>query len=365
MLRSEDSRREKNPGRERKNSQKQSVNVLHSNSSIKSIFIFGDSSVDSGNNNNLITFYKSNQHPYGVDFPQQTPTGRFSNGRITTDFIASYTGIKGYVPSYLNSNLSLGDLITGVSFASGGAGYDPSTAAKNEVIDLAKQLQYFDEYKTKVEQIIGHERMERIIKHAAFVVSCGTNDIVFRYGTRNTSFQLPDHDDEISAYLHFLLRQSKLFLQDLIDRGAKKISVVSLPPVGCLPVIITLKSSIFKPRICAEVVSTLAKTFNQMLQQQIKIMQASQLTNTTLLYWDIYTPLEDQFNHPTKYGFEVVDRGCCGTGFIEGALSCNLWSNICNDRSKYLFWDAMHPTERSYYFLFQTLRPLIDYINNI
>ena len=71
------------------NSQKQSVNVLHSNSSIKSIFIFGDSSVDSGNNNNLITFYKSNQHPYGVDFPQQTPTGRFSNGRITTDFIGN------------------------------------------------------------------------------------------------------------------------------------------------------------------------------------------------------------------------------------------------------------------------------------
>ena len=82
--------------------------------------------------------------------------------------------------------------------------------------------------------------------------------------------------------------------------------MVSLPPVGCLPVIITLKSSIFKPRICAEVVSTLAKTFNQMLQQQIKIMQASQLTNTTLLYWDIYTPLEDQFNHPTKYGNQAL-----------------------------------------------------------
>jgi hypothetical protein len=41
---------------------------------------------------------------------------------------ASKLGIKEYVPAYLGTNLTAYDLLTGVSFASGGAGYDPLTA---------------------------------------------------------------------------------------------------------------------------------------------------------------------------------------------------------------------------------------------
>lgn len=39
-------------------------------------FIFGDSMVDSGNNNNLETHAKANYTPYGIDF-SNGPTGRF------------------------------------------------------------------------------------------------------------------------------------------------------------------------------------------------------------------------------------------------------------------------------------------------
>jgi len=37
-------------------------------------------------------------------------------------------GIKEFLPAYLDSNLEPGELVTGVCFASGGAGYDPLTA---------------------------------------------------------------------------------------------------------------------------------------------------------------------------------------------------------------------------------------------
>lgn len=37
-------------------------------------------------------------------------------------------GIKEYLPAYLGTELSAQDLLTGVSFASGGCGYDPQTA---------------------------------------------------------------------------------------------------------------------------------------------------------------------------------------------------------------------------------------------
>lgn len=37
-------------------------------------------------------------------------------------------GIKELLPAYFDPNLEPSDLLTGVSFASGGAGYDPSTS---------------------------------------------------------------------------------------------------------------------------------------------------------------------------------------------------------------------------------------------
>lgn len=48
--------------------------------------IFGDSVADTGNNNGLYTIIKANFPPYGRDFVTHTPTGRFCNGKIATDF---------------------------------------------------------------------------------------------------------------------------------------------------------------------------------------------------------------------------------------------------------------------------------------
>jgi hypothetical protein len=48
-------------------------------------------------------------------------------------------------------------------------------------------------------------------------------------------------------------------------------------------------------------------------------------------------------------GFEVANLGCCGTGRIELAVTCNKFDPfICGDVSKYVFWDADHLTEREY-----------------
>lgn len=52
-------------------------------------FIFGDSLVDNGNNNQLSSLARANYLPYGIDFPNG-PTGRFSNGKTTVDVISQY-----------------------------------------------------------------------------------------------------------------------------------------------------------------------------------------------------------------------------------------------------------------------------------
>lgn len=47
-------------------------------------FIFGDSLVDNGNNNGILTLARANYRPYGIDFPLGS-TGRFTNGRTYVD----------------------------------------------------------------------------------------------------------------------------------------------------------------------------------------------------------------------------------------------------------------------------------------
>jgi hypothetical protein len=49
-------------------------------------FIFGDSLVDNGNNNFIVSMARANYPPYGIDFAGG-PTGRFSNGLTTVDAI--------------------------------------------------------------------------------------------------------------------------------------------------------------------------------------------------------------------------------------------------------------------------------------
>ena len=53
------------------------------------LFIFGDSLVDNGNNNGILTLARANYMPYGLDFPQGA-TGRFTNGRTFVDILGNY-----------------------------------------------------------------------------------------------------------------------------------------------------------------------------------------------------------------------------------------------------------------------------------
>lgn len=69
-----------------------------------SIFVFGDSTLDVGNNNYLTgpDVPRANQPYYGIDFPGSVPTGRFSNGYNIADYLGKsmkdfvltrYTGV--------------------------------------------------------------------------------------------------------------------------------------------------------------------------------------------------------------------------------------------------------------------------------
>ncbi|EYU28037.1 hypothetical protein ABFS82_13G100900 [Erythranthe guttata] len=332
--------------------------VTHNVSDVPALFVFGDSTVDAGNNNFIKTITKSNFPPYGRDFPNHIPTGRFTNGRLVTDFLAAYVGIKEYVPAYLDPTFGLDhQLKTGVCFASAGTGFDPLTAQLSGVIPIERQLGYFKEYKAKMEGKIGKERTTDMINKGLFVISAGTNDFILNY------FGPPIRSQtySISTYQDFLLQIAQRLLQGLLEMGARRIGFVGLPPVGCLPAVITANSlDAFTKRGCIERLSSVARDYNRLLQSKLK--KSTQSHGAKIVYIDIYNPIEDMVKNPQQFGLEKVNKGCCGSGIIETAILCNPYSVICSDESKYVFWDAVHPTEAAYFHIFQSVRPAIDQI---
>lgn len=57
---------------------------------VTSILVFGDSSVDSGNNNFIKTDMKGNFPPYGGNFINHKPTGRLCDGLLAPDLIGNF-----------------------------------------------------------------------------------------------------------------------------------------------------------------------------------------------------------------------------------------------------------------------------------
>ncbi|KAF3655511.1 GDSL esterase/lipase [Capsicum annuum] len=87
----------------------------------RAFFVFGDSLVDNGNNNYLVTSARADSPLYGIDYPTHRATGRFSNGLNMPDIISEQLGMEPTLP-YLAPELTGKRLLVGANFASAGVG---------------------------------------------------------------------------------------------------------------------------------------------------------------------------------------------------------------------------------------------------
>ncbi|CDY64565.1 BnaC02g47690D [Brassica napus] len=295
------------------------------NATIPALIVFGDSIMDTGNNNRLPTLLKCNFPPYGKDFPGGLATGRFSDGRVPSDLIAEKLGLAKSLPAFMNPNLKPQDLLKGVTFASGGTGYDPLTAKIMSVISVWDQLTYFKQYISTIKQHFGEKKAQDILDHSFFVVCSSSNDLAH-------TFLAQSHKYDRTSYANFLADSAVKFVRELHKLGAKKIGVFSAVPVGCVP----LQRTVF----------------------------GDKELDGVILYIDVYDTLFDMIQNPAKYGFEVADRGCCGRGSLAISYMCNSLNPFtCSNSSAYIFWDSYHPTERAYQVIVDNL--LNKYLSKI
>ncbi|CAL5428526.1 unnamed protein product [Camellia sinensis] len=105
--------------------------MLFSHSTVAALYVFGDSTVDAGNNNYIPKAARANYLPYGIDF-NNTPTGRFTNGKTIADFIAILYNLS-LPPPYLSlMEAQRKTTMGGINYASAGCGISPNTKPNEE-----------------------------------------------------------------------------------------------------------------------------------------------------------------------------------------------------------------------------------------
>ncbi|CAD6251589.1 unnamed protein product [Miscanthus lutarioriparius] len=310
---------------------------------VPAVIVFGDSTVDTGNNNQIPTPLRADFPPYGRDMPGgPRATGRFGNGRLPPDFISEALGLPPLVPAYLDPAYGIDDFARGVCFASAGTGIDNATAGVLSVIPLWKEVEYYEEYQRRLRARVGASRAAAIVRGALHVVSIGTNDFLENYFLplamgRSAQFTVPEFED-------FLVAGARQFLARIHGLGARRVTFAGLAAIGCLPLERTTNA--LRGGGCVEEYNDVARSFNAKLQAMVRGLR-DELPRLQLVYVSVYESFLRLITNPQKFGLENVEEGCCATGRFEMGLMCNDDAPLtCDDASKYLFWDAFHPTEK-------------------
>ncbi|KAJ0979735.1 hypothetical protein J5N97_015209 [Dioscorea zingiberensis] len=314
---------------------------------LKGHFIFGDSHVDSGNNNYLPSTSRADLPPNGIDFKASGgwPTGRFTNGRTITDIIGEELGQPNYAPPYLAPSTKGAALLNGVNYASGAGGilnHTGSLFVNRLGMDI--QIDYFNKTRKQLDEVVeGLTAKEFLMKKSIFSIVIGSNDILNNYLLPGISIaqMLLEPPEQFVQHLisHFRGQLMRLYSLD-----ARKFVVTNIGPLGCIPYQKTV-NRVSSDSECVSLPNDLAMNYNARLKELLEELNHN-LPEAKFLYANLYDILMEVITNHQQYGFETAGVACCGIGGkYAGFIPCGPTSPMCWDRSKYVFWDPYHPTE--------------------
>ncbi|KAK7344124.1 hypothetical protein VNO77_13424 [Canavalia gladiata] len=309
--------------------------------STRAFFVFGDSLVDSGNNDFLATTARADAPPYGIDFPTHRPTGRFSNGLNIPDIISEQLGLEPTMP-YLSPLLVGEKLLVGANFASAGIGILNDTGFQFlHIIHIYKQLKLFAHYQQRLSAHIGEEGARIVVNRALVLITLGGNDFVNNYylvpySPRSRQFSLPD-------YVTYLISEYRQILRRVYDLGGRRVLVTGTGPMGCVPAELAMRS---RNGECDVELERAASLYNPQLVQMIKGLN-QEIGAEVFIAANAYQMHMDFVVNPQAFGFVTAKIACCGQGPYNGIGLCTALSNLCPNRDLFAFWDSFHPSEKA------------------
>lgn len=303
-------------------------------------FIFGDSIVDNGNNNNLFTLAKSNFPPYGIDTPTGVPTGRFTNNRTIADITGELLGFKDYIPPYADSHNA--DVLLGMNYASAAAGIRDETGQQlGGRISFNNQLKNHQDIISRIINKLGSNESTTHLNKCLYYVGLGNNDYINNYllplSYPSSHIYTPEQFAEV------LIQQYSQQIETLYNYGAKKVALYSLLPIGCTPSEIAAYGT--NGALCVEKINAQVVLFNNRLRSLVDELN-NNFKDAKFIYVNLYDLALAAITNPAPLGFKVTNKACCGVGPNNG-IACIPLQIPCHNRGEYLFWDAFHPTEAS------------------
>ncbi|CAL1400766.1 unnamed protein product [Linum trigynum] len=302
-------------------------------------FIFGDSLVDNGNNNQLQSLARADYMPYGIDFPGG-PTGRFSNGKTTVDVIAEQLGFNGYIPPYVSARGQA--VLRGVNYASAAAGIREETGRQlGGRISFSGQVRNYQNTVRQVVSLLGSEAAAaNLLNKCIYSIGLGSNDYLNNYfmpQLYNTGRQFTPEQ-----YANDLIQRYTQQLQIMYNYGARKFALIGVGQIGCSPSELAQNSP--DGRTCVQRINAANSIFNDKLRSLVDRFNGN-TPDAKFIYINAYGIFQDLIDSPARFGLRVTNAGCCGVGRNNGQITCLPFQTPCRNRNEYLFWDAFHPTE--------------------
>ncbi|XP_010271722.1 PREDICTED: GDSL esterase/lipase At5g03610-like [Nelumbo nucifera] len=304
---------------------------------LSKLFVFGDSYADTGNNQKPVA--RSWKVPYGITFPGK-PAGRFSDGRVLTDYVASFLGIKTPVEwRKMEANrLRYGPY--GINFAFGGTGVFDTVVAPDRNITMTKQIDFF-------QQLIHDGVYSKLdLDSSVALVSLAGNDYT-TYSARNGS------TEGLSNFTASIINQLAINMKRIHDMGVKKVAVTAVEPFGCLPANSVLSSY----QQCNETNNKISIFHNLLLQQAVEKLN-NETNESTFIILDLYnafiSTFERQKDHPGSLKYVNPLKPCC-VGITTKDLCGEKDENgvakytVCQDPESAFFWDDVHPSQEGWH----------------
>uniref|UniRef100_A0A1J3DDU8 GDSL esterase/lipase n=1 Tax=Noccaea caerulescens TaxID=107243 RepID=A0A1J3DDU8_NOCCA len=324
----------------------------------RAFYVFGDSLVDSGNNNYLVTTARADSPPYGIDYPTGRPTGRFSNGLNLPDIVSEQIGSEPTLP-ILSPELTGEKLLIGANFASAGIGILNDTGIQFlNILRIGRQFELFQEYQERVSAIIGSDKTQQLVSGALVLMTLGGNDFVNNYFL---PFSSRGRQSSLGEFSQLLISEYKKILARLYELGARRVMVTGTGPLGCVPSQLASSGSVNGE--CAPEAQQAAAIFNPLLNQMLQGLNR-EIGSDVFIGANAFNMNADFINNPQRFGFVTSKVACCGQGAYNGQGVCTPLSSLCPDRNAYAFWDPFHPTEKATRLIVQQIMTgSVEYMN--
>ncbi|XP_062186739.1 GDSL esterase/lipase At5g03610-like [Phragmites australis] len=328
------------------------LNAAHVESKSRFMYqmlVFGDSYADTGNIPKSDLSQESRQwySPYG----RLRPSGRLSDGKVQSDFIAMLLGRSEGPPTYRLRSSHYVDMF-GMNFAFSGSGV---FEVPQKVPTLREQVDY-------VEILIKEGTIKDWrLKDTVALVAISGNDYVHIANMSSSN--------ETIALVGNVTTEIAKEVKRLQDLGVPKILVNNLHPLGCTP----RHSRPNNYARCDDRANMVASMHNKNLAEKL----GSDHENVMLLdlntaFSNLVQPSPDAAKNPSDYlakaftnklrpSCESYDpKGYCGQEDENGHPQYSL-SDLDDDPFGNFYWDDVHPTHTGWYFVMLQMQ---DYIKD-